>query len=573
MPRLVSTSPTPLAAPVDVDVAVCGGTLGVFLASALAARGLTVAVVERGPLRGRAQEWNVSQGELDCLVAAGAVSRADADAARRSSFGPTRVAVHGAAERLAGGRGAGGPDVEAWARGVLDLGVAPDALVAAAAARVGAAPGCRVLAGATLTGVDVCPDGARLSLEPSGAPTDGRDAAPATLTARLVVDCLGNASPLAAQARDGARPDGACLVVGTVASGYGASRLAPSLLDNGDVLATDSDLDVDPDSLSAQLFWEAFPSATGPDDRTTYAFVYARLDGDGAPPPSLTLTRLFSAYLDHLGPYQGLDDVDASLTWRRALFGAFPAYRDAPLASRFDRILHAGDAGGQQSPLSFGGFGALGRHAQRIANAVEEAVLLEDEGGLSRSALAAINPYSPGLSAAWLFQRAMSAGGGRAGGGGGASPSFVNRLLGGAFAAMGGGARDVAGDPSGASARARAAADPTDGAPLRPFLQDVLRFGDLASVLARQVAADPLHVGPILANLGPTAVAAWTGHFAALGAYTALGSGALAAGLGRPASPPADGRRRAKPAGGLWGLMLRRAAEGWVYGAGLDWEG
>lgn len=34
------------------DVVVCGGTLGVFLATALALRGLKVAIIERGPLRG-----------------------------------------------------------------------------------------------------------------------------------------------------------------------------------------------------------------------------------------------------------------------------------------------------------------------------------------------------------------------------------------------------------------------------------------------------------------------------------------------------------------------------------------
>ena len=34
------------------DVVVCGGTLGVFLATALALRGLKVAIVEKGPLRG-----------------------------------------------------------------------------------------------------------------------------------------------------------------------------------------------------------------------------------------------------------------------------------------------------------------------------------------------------------------------------------------------------------------------------------------------------------------------------------------------------------------------------------------
>lgn len=56
----VVTSAAPLPPPAAdeppaFDVAVCGGTLGVVLAAALSARGLRVAVVERGELRGRAQ--------------------------------------------------------------------------------------------------------------------------------------------------------------------------------------------------------------------------------------------------------------------------------------------------------------------------------------------------------------------------------------------------------------------------------------------------------------------------------------------------------------------------------------
>ena len=46
--------------------------------------------------------------------------------------------------------------------------------------------------------------------------------------------------------------------------------------------------------------------------------------------------------------------------------GLFPTYRDSPLKSRFNRILAVGDASGIQSPLSFGGFGSLTRHIERI---------------------------------------------------------------------------------------------------------------------------------------------------------------------------------------------------------------
>lgn len=52
---------------IDYDVLVCGGTLGIFLACSLQKRGFRVAVVERGVLKGRKQEWNISRTELEAL--------------------------------------------------------------------------------------------------------------------------------------------------------------------------------------------------------------------------------------------------------------------------------------------------------------------------------------------------------------------------------------------------------------------------------------------------------------------------------------------------------------------------
>lgn len=56
-PAFVHTATTALPTSPTYDVVVCGGTLGIFYAAALQLQGLSVAVVERGPLRGRAQDW------------------------------------------------------------------------------------------------------------------------------------------------------------------------------------------------------------------------------------------------------------------------------------------------------------------------------------------------------------------------------------------------------------------------------------------------------------------------------------------------------------------------------------
>lgn len=55
----------------DFDVCVCGGTLGILFAAALQARGQRVLVIERGALKGREQEWNISRSELMSLVPLG----------------------------------------------------------------------------------------------------------------------------------------------------------------------------------------------------------------------------------------------------------------------------------------------------------------------------------------------------------------------------------------------------------------------------------------------------------------------------------------------------------------------
>lgn len=47
-----------------VDIVVLGGTLGIFMAAALQLQGKNVAVIERGPVAGRDQEWNISRAEM-----------------------------------------------------------------------------------------------------------------------------------------------------------------------------------------------------------------------------------------------------------------------------------------------------------------------------------------------------------------------------------------------------------------------------------------------------------------------------------------------------------------------------
>lgn len=60
IPQVITQSNIPLET-VDWDVVICGGTLGILIGCALVKRGWRVALLERGVLRGREQEWNISR--------------------------------------------------------------------------------------------------------------------------------------------------------------------------------------------------------------------------------------------------------------------------------------------------------------------------------------------------------------------------------------------------------------------------------------------------------------------------------------------------------------------------------
>lgn len=88
---------------------------------------------------------------------------------------------------------------------VLNLGVYPSVLIAKARARFEAAGGV-VMERTAVEGALVAPNGVKLK---------GPE-----LTGRLLIDCMGNGSPITRQVRYGQRPDGVCIVVGTMASGF-----------------------------------------------------------------------------------------------------------------------------------------------------------------------------------------------------------------------------------------------------------------------------------------------------------------------------------------------------------------
>ena len=428
---------------VDYDVVICGGTLGILLAATLAQRGWQVALLERGPLRGRDQEWNISRRELETFVRMGLLNEVELERAIASQYNPARIAFNG------------GKDL--WVKDILNIGVDPICLLEQLKQKFLAAGGT-LLEHTAFQSAKVHPNGVAVQTNNGHVHT------------RLLIDAMGHFSPMVQQARAGKKPDAVCLVVGTCATGYEQNT-------SGDLIVSFT-----PIQKQCQYFWEAFPARDG---RTTYLFTY--LD---AHPSRLSLVEMFEDYLKLLPQYQNISLEQ--LDFVRALFGFFPCYKASPLQYKWNRTMPVGDSSGSQSPLSFGGFGAMVRHLERLAIGIDDALQADL---LEAKALGKLQPYQPNLSATWLFQKSMSVGVDQA-----LPPNKINQVLSTIFDDMAALGDEV----------------------LHPFLQDVVQFPPLAKTMLRTSTRHPGLVLSILPQVGVGAVASWMRHFVNLGHYSLL---------------------------------------------------
>eukprot|EP00550_Attheya_septentrionalis_P007086 CAMPEP_0198283430 /NCGR_PEP_ID=MMETSP1449-20131203/3014_1 /TAXON_ID=420275 /ORGANISM="Attheya septentrionalis, Strain CCMP2084" /LENGTH=719 /DNA_ID=CAMNT_0043980015 /DNA_START=91 /DNA_END=2247 /DNA_ORIENTATION=- len=511
----------------DYDAVVCGGTLGIFYATALqlqlnrGGKQGRVAVLEAGKLKGREQEWNISMKELLELVELGVLSQEDIDAAIKTEFPGCRSGFKNReVTPTKGGYFENGVGYECVTPSVLNLGISPAILLETVSKRFTSLGGV-IMEHTPLKGVVVS--------ETNGAALDlGADVEP--VTARLVLDCMGNASPVSRQQRYGMKPDGVCCVVGSCAGGFDKET---NLI--GDIIYTNTEIQDKGENGKLQYFWEAFPVEIGrngkepgtSDVKTTYMFTY--LDADEKRP---SLETLMEDYWDLLPIYQpSIKDPETDLDVKRVLFAFFPTYRDSPLQPEWSRVLAVGDASGIQSPLSFGGFGALTRHLERISNAIVEA--LEDDC-LHKDDLAEINAYTPNLSAAWMFQKAMSVRVGQ-----NVDPKFVNRLLATNFEVM---------DEMGMDT-------------MMPFMQDVVRIDGLVGSLAKSFVADPTFMPQIVNHVGIPSLVDWIGHVSMMTLYSVLHAAASPV-----ISPFVDSMQDPRKK-----FQWRRRMEAWKFGSGSDY--
>jgi lycopene cyclase CruP len=466
---------------IDFDVAICGGTLGILLAAALQKQGMKVAVLERGILRGREQEWNISREELSSFLRLGLLTEAELEEAIVTEYNPARVSFPNFSD--------------IWIENVLNIGVNPVYLLETLKNKFLAAGG-KLLEHTPFTKAIAHTNGVRV------------EAGEKILNSRLLIDAMGHFSPIVRQLRQGKKPEGICLVVGTCAQGYPKNE-------TGDIFASFT-----PIEHQCQYFWEAFPAQDG---RTTYLFTY--MDAD---PERPSLEFLFDEYFRLLPEYQGVEL--SQLNFRRALFGFFPSYRHSPLKPTYNRLLLVGDSSGSQSPVSFGGFGSMVRHLERLTTGITEALQLDC---LDRQNLARIQPYQPNIAVTWMFQRSMSVGCDRK-----LPPEQINRLLSTVFQAM-----DSLGDDV-----------------LVPFVQDVVGFSGLSRTLIQVSLTHPEIVIPIIPHVGIPTLLDWSIHYLNLARYSALYPiGKLL----QPAIEQLPARQK---------YNYGRAIEAWKYGSGRDRE-
>ncbi len=461
----------------DSDIIICGGTLGIILGTALQKLGWKVILIERGILRGRAQEWNISRQELHTLTELELLTETELETAIATEYNPARIGFMG------------GKDI--WVKDVLNIGVDPVYLLETLKNKFLTWGGI-LLENTAFKSATVCEDGVAVLT------------AETTLKTRLLLDAMGHFSPIVKQARQGVKPDAVCIVVGSCAQGYDKN-------DTGDLIYSFT-----PIINQCQYFWEAFPARDG---RTTYMFSY--LDAHCDRP---SLQDFMEEYLRLLPEYQNIELE--KLDFARFLFGFFPAYSKSPLHLPFNRILAVGDSSGSQSPVSFGGFGAMIRHLKRLSYGIDEALKIDS---LTKKDLALLQPYQPNIAVTWLFQKTMSVGIDQK-----VNPNQINNLMNGVFQVM-----ERLGDDV-----------------LKPFLQDVIQFIPLAKTLP---LVNPKFVLPLLPQIGINPLVNWSIHYFNLALYSMLYPiGNLTQPIVKQLSP-------------LQQYYFHRYLDAWKYGSGGDY--
>ena len=393
-----ASSPT-----VDYDLIYVGGALGVIHATVMAQRGYRVLVVERLGFGRMNREWNISRDEFQSLLDLELLTAAELESVVGREY------VDGFHKFFDANNP---PQAKAdilHTPTVLNVAVESDKLLQICGQKLTDLGG-EIWEYTEFERAEIYGD--RVRFQGHHRPKPGEDnrasGGDRSASARLLIDAMGTASPIAWQLNQGRPFDSVCPTVGAVFQG-----LDPQVWDSqyGDVLNSHGDV-----SKGRQLIWELFPAAGK--DLTVYLFHYHQVHPDN--PGSLL--EMYEDFFTILPEYRRCD-LD-QLTWKKATFGYIPGYFNVGSGDRrvaYDRVMAIGDAASLQSPLIFTGFGSLVRNLSRLTTLLDAAL---SHDLLAAHHLEQVRAYQSNIAVTWLFSKGMMVPTGRL-----IAPERINAML------------------------------------------------------------------------------------------------------------------------------------------------
>ena len=363
----------------EYDLIYIGGALGVIHAAVMAQKGYRVLLVERLPFGRMNREWNISRDEFQSLINLGLFTPQEFESVIAaeyvdgfSKFFDAYNPNHLKAKVLHTPK-------------VLNVAIDAEKLLRFCGDKLRQAGG-DIWDETEFIRADVSKRQVTVKLTHLPSQTSKQ------ATARLLIDAMGTASPIAWQLNGGRTFDSVCPTVGAVIE----SGFAPEVWDEdyGDVLNSHGDI-----SRGRQLIWELFPAGKGA--LTFYLFHYHQVHPDN--PGSLL--EMYEDFFTILPEYRRCDMEQ--LVWKKPTFGYIPGHfstsdRDRTVA--FDRLVTIGDAASLQSPLIFTGFGSLVRNLERLTTLLNTAL---QHDLLTAKHLNQIRAYQSNISVTWLFSKGM----------------------------------------------------------------------------------------------------------------------------------------------------------------------
>ena len=378
-PDISSNNVRPDDTQLDFDLIYIGGALGVIHAAVMALKGYKVLLVERLPFGRMNREWNISRDEFQSLINLGLFTPAEFETVIAAEY------VDGFSKFF---DAYNPPHLKAkvlHTPKVLNVAIDAEKLLRFCGDKL-LKSGGEIWDETEFIRANVSPT--EITVELTHLPTKTSK----QTSARLLIDAMGTASPIAWQLNGGRTFDSVCPTVGAVIE----SGFAPEVWDEdyGDVLNSHGDI-----SRGRQLIWELFPAGNG--ELTFYLFHYHQVHPDN--PGSLL--EMYEDFFTILPEYRRCDME--KLVWKKPTFGYIPGHFSTSGSDRtvaFDRLLAIGDAASLQSPLIFTGFGSLVRNLERLTTLLDTA-LRHDL--LSAQHLDRVRAYQSNIAVTWLFSKGM----------------------------------------------------------------------------------------------------------------------------------------------------------------------